>query len=278
MKNDHSELESKLKKMPVRRIREQHKNEMHQNLMDQVILHENLTMKQRIKRRFFLSLASLLVVCLLLFILYVSMNGGLKFFMEPGYQDVIQHYDRVENLEDFESFLEDMGKSKASSINVISFGIEGQEYMNQLTYNGREIASASKVDGETNESYTCQSVMRKDEDHQTKFKLKACEKKDGQYIGEIALLSVSHIKERGFSKAKVMEKSEKGDKAFIQVMFRDPPSFLSQDGEGVFTILAEDRSMWSSIESGKFYNIRYGLLKDGSLILKEKALAEDQAW
>ncbi|EDL66215.1 DUF4362 domain-containing protein [Bacillus sp. SG-1] len=160
-KND--DLDAKLKSMPLRQISEKNKGEMHQNLMDQVILHENMTMKQRLIRRFWLSLGSLLVVCLMLFILYVSMNGGIKVFGQSGYKDVIQHYDGVENLEDFEGFLEDIDKRKATSINVVQYGIEGQEFVNQLFYNGKEIEVESTVDGEFIESYVCQSIVEEKE-------------------------------------------------------------------------------------------------------------------
>lgn len=275
-KND--DLDAKLKSMPLRQISEKHKDEMHQNLMDQVILHENMTMKQRLIRRFWLSLGSLLVVCLMLFILYVSMNGGLKVFGQSGYKDVIQHYDGVENLEDFQGFLEDIDKRKASSINVVQYGIEGQEFVNQLFYNGKEIEVESTVDGEFNESYVCHSIVEKEDSDYKKIFLQKCVKKGSTGSIDIDLLWISHIVEKAFSKAEIKGRTEKGDKTFIEVYLRTPPAFLSAAVDKEYSIQMENKDAWSRIEVGTFYHIRFGLHKDGDLILQEKKIAEEQDW
>ncbi|WP_409250921.1 DUF4362 domain-containing protein [Bacillus sp. SCS-153A] len=275
-KND--DLDSKLKAMPLRRMSEKQKNEMHQNLMDQVILHENMTMKQRIKRRFLLSLGSLAVVCLMLFILYVSMNGGLKVFGKSGYKDVIQHYGKVENLEDFQGFVRDIENRKASSVNVIHYGIEGQEFVQKLSYTGKDIEVENVVDGDFNEFYVCGSIRIKKTSDDTKYYLQKCKKDGGLGPMDIDLLEVPHIVEKAFSKAEVLEKIEINGQTFIEVYLRTPPAFLSAAKDKNFTILIKNRDVWSGMDPGEFYHIRFGLHKDGHMILEEKELAEVQEW
>jgi hypothetical protein len=276
MKKDYQDLDAKLKEIPVNRISENNKKEMHQNLMDQVILHENLTMKQRLKRRFFLSLASLLVVCLMLFILYVSMNGGLNVLGQSDYEDVIQHYDRVENLEDFEQFMEDIADRKTSSLNVIHYGIEGQELITHLSYNNKEIGVSYTLSGEVYETDSCKSISSKSDNDYTKYYLQKCNRNGGGI--DIDLLSIPHIEHNAFSKAEIVGKSETGGERFIDIILKTPPSFLVETGGGKFSILIDNQQMWSEIEVGKFYHIRYGLHKDGFLKLREKSLATVQEW
>jgi hypothetical protein len=170
------ELDSKLKSMPVVKIDDAYKKEMHQNLMEQVVLHENLSMKQRLKNRVLVSIGSLLFVGLLLLLVYISMGGELKVFSMSEGQNVIMHYDSVENFIAFQEFLEDTEERRRSDIRVISYGIEGQEWVRSLDYNGYNIAVKLLVDGEFVESYFCSSVGNKEMKDSVHYTLRQCGK------------------------------------------------------------------------------------------------------
>jgi hypothetical protein len=181
------ELDSKLKSMPVVKIDDVYKKEMHQNLMEQVVIHEKLNMKQRLKNRILVSIGSLLVVGFLLLLVYISLGGQLKVFSMSEGRNVVIHYDSVENIQGFQEFLQDIEERRISDISVISYGIEGQEWIRSLDYNGHNIAVKLLVDGEFVESHFCSSISTKEMKDSFTYTLNQCGKKKMDY----PLLTVS---------------------------------------------------------------------------------------
>ncbi|WP_456274508.1 hypothetical protein [Bacillus sp. AK031] len=189
------ELDSKLKSMPVVKIDDAYKKEMHQNLMEQVVIHENMSMKQRLKNRILVSIGSLLVVGFLLLLVYISMGGEINGFSMGKGENVVMHYDSVENYAAFQEFLEDIEERRNSTISVTSYGIEGQEWVRSLDYNGYNIAVKLMVDGEFIESHFCTSILTKEMKDTLEYTLNQCGKTKTEYPFLIVPKSIYDSKE-----------------------------------------------------------------------------------
>ncbi|KAA0542922.1 DUF4362 domain-containing protein [Bacillus sp. BGMRC 2118] len=100
----------------------------------------------------------------------------------------------VENIDAMEEFVEKVEKNEKANINVLSNGIEGQEIVETLTFNGHGINVNTTVDDKFINEFNCKSidvvkeVIDDDGNSLEVYKLKEC---SGKGFGnlEIPILS-----------------------------------------------------------------------------------------
>lgn len=93
-----------------------------------------------------------------------------------------------ENIEAMNEFIKKVEKKEKAKVTVLSNGIEGQEAMDILTFNGEEINVNRTVDEEFIEEYQCSSIESLKEDEGVQFMLLECDGENFNSVMDILIL------------------------------------------------------------------------------------------
>ncbi|OIU70469.1 hypothetical protein BHE18_12210 [Rossellomorea aquimaris] len=101
----------------------------------------------------------------------------------PASDDVVNRHGKIENLDQFEAFFENVQNDKKAHIRIVSYTIEGDPILHDLEYDGDVIHSFedSRRDaygsGET-VKMKCRKIEFTPSDRQSEYNLKECNKKE----------------------------------------------------------------------------------------------------
>jgi Domain of unknown function (DUF4362) len=78
------------------------------------------------------------------------------------------------NLEGLDKFVKEVKKNKEVSLNYISYGIEGQKSIDEISYDGKKLNVNRTVDGKNIEKYECKSIEVQENKNNKSFFLNQC--------------------------------------------------------------------------------------------------------
>jgi hypothetical protein len=102
-------------------------------------------------------------------------------------KEVVNEHNEIQNIEGLNSFVENVKNQKSDTINYVQYGIEGQEGIKTLTFNGKEINVSFSVDGEFIEEFNCKDIRVERDEKDKKYLLSQC---TGTLDEDFELLSV----------------------------------------------------------------------------------------
>lgn len=96
--------------------------------------------------------------------------------------------DQPENIEAMNEFIKKVEKKEKAKVTVLSNGIEGQETVDILTFNGKEINVNRTVEEEFIEEYQCNSIESLKEDEGVQYTLLECDGENFYSVMDIPIL------------------------------------------------------------------------------------------
>ena len=96
--------------------------------------------------------------------------------------DTIEQHGDFTNLKGLDHFTERVKNHKKTYINYVFFGIEGQRFVDELSYKGETIHVTRSLDKKTIEEYECKSIKKQSLVLDITYTLKDCTKPIGDRI------------------------------------------------------------------------------------------------
>ncbi|WP_064094189.1 DUF4362 domain-containing protein [Rossellomorea aquimaris] len=263
------ELQNQIKKMTEEGL---NGFEFTHQMKDEVRKKVSQKNKKEYRRRWYAPFVSFGII-LVIVLIYGLVKGEFNPFPGDEVKEVTRGFDEVENLEDFESFYKKVKNKKKAEIKVISFGIEGQEGIHHVRFDGNNFDLTFKVDGDFIGKHECEELEYGENRDYGKYVLQGCRKEKDEMATEITLLTVPFIVDHVFAKGQVIDKEVIGEKHYVVMDIRTPRKYAKKSD--FIKIEVRNKVLWEQMNNGEFYNVRYGWKLEDDFILSEAEKAEN---
>lgn len=119
-----------------------------------------------------------------LFVLFVVLCFAL---FGCAQEKVVNNHNDIKNIEGLDNFFEKVENQSEAKITYIRYGIEGQEGVTTLTFDGERLHVSFSVDGKFIHEYNCQGAKIEIEKDRKNYILSEC---SGDFNGDAELLSI----------------------------------------------------------------------------------------
>lgn len=120
-------------------------------------------------------------------VLLLLLGTGCQEIQLNNGERVVNEHGSIKNISALNTFVSNVKDQKKAKINVISYGIEGQKLLENITFNGDYLNVHRSVDKNFIEEYQCEGIFVEENEIEKRYILKQC---TGDFTGEMELLTL----------------------------------------------------------------------------------------